>query len=293
MFGTFRSHPLTSRNPVRAFLKFVFWQIRSRALRRHMVIPWVDDAKFLIRVGYTGLTGNYYYGLAEFEDMLFLMHALRADDTFVDIGSNIGSYTILASAVVKARAVSFEPVPQTVFKLKQQITINRIEDRVRVENKGVGDQKGKLVFTNNFDTTNKVTSVYNSGLTVEVDVVRIDDELSRDQNYIFKIDVEGYEYFVIEGAKAILASSRTAAVIIEINGSAEAYGFSNDDIHDALCRIGFQAVAYDPIARDLISIDGFNRKSVNSIYVKDPATIAARCKSAPFRSIHTADGIRL
>ena len=63
----------------------------------------------------TGATGNIYTGLHEFEDMMFLLHLLRPGDIFVDAGANIGSYTVLASAVVGAKSISFEPVPPLFF----------------------------------------------------------------------------------------------------------------------------------------------------------------------------------
>lgn len=45
----------------------------------------------------TGATGNWYCGLQEYEDMSFVLHALRPGDLFVDVGANIGSYSILAA----------------------------------------------------------------------------------------------------------------------------------------------------------------------------------------------------
>jgi hypothetical protein len=57
------------------------------------------------------LTGNLYAGLHEFSEMGFLLHLLRQNDLFVDVGANLGSYTVLASAVCQARNIAFEPVP--------------------------------------------------------------------------------------------------------------------------------------------------------------------------------------
>jgi len=48
----------------------------------------VNGSKFLVKTGETGLTGNIYTGLHEFPDMGFLLHFLRAEDLFVDIGAN-------------------------------------------------------------------------------------------------------------------------------------------------------------------------------------------------------------
>ena len=47
---------------------------------------------------------NYYLGLAEYEEMAFLIHALKKDDVFVDCGANLGLYTILASKVIGANS---------------------------------------------------------------------------------------------------------------------------------------------------------------------------------------------
>jgi len=43
-------------------------------------------------------------------DMGFLLHFLRKDDLFLDVGANIGSYTVLAGGAVGAKSISFEPV---------------------------------------------------------------------------------------------------------------------------------------------------------------------------------------
>ena len=77
----------------------------------------------------------------EHEDMLFLLHALKPNETFIDVGANIGAFTILASKVVKSHSISFEPLPETAERLKDQIHINRIEALVNIKNMGVGNKK--------------------------------------------------------------------------------------------------------------------------------------------------------
>ena len=66
-------------------------------LNRKIIVPWVGDSRFITGSGETGLTGNIYVGFHEYEEMLFLLHALQPTDTFVDVGANVGEYTILAS----------------------------------------------------------------------------------------------------------------------------------------------------------------------------------------------------
>jgi hypothetical protein len=81
-------------------------------------------------VGMTGATGNIYTGLHEFTDMAFCLHLLRVGDLFVDVGANIGSYTVLSSKVVGANSLAIEPVPTTYKRLRRNININDISSLV-------------------------------------------------------------------------------------------------------------------------------------------------------------------
>jgi hypothetical protein len=72
-----------------------------------VVHTWIDGAKFFVRRGETGLTGNVYAGLHEFADMGYLLHVLRAQDTFIDGGANVGAYTILACVARGATGHAF------------------------------------------------------------------------------------------------------------------------------------------------------------------------------------------
>lgn len=272
-------------------LRFFLWQIGARILDKKLIVPWVEDSKFIVGIGETGLTGNLYTGFIEYEDMLFLLHALQPDETFVDIGANIGAYTILASKVARAKSISYEPLPSTVEKLKDQVQINRINDLVSIRNCGVGDTTQELFFTNNNDTINKVSLAGDSEYVTKVQVITLDNELNEHEKYFFKIDVEGFEYNVIEGGKSILLSDNTSALIIELNGSGEGFGFSNEDIHNKLLNLKFKPVTYDPISRSLSEINGYNKNGGNTIYVKDIDLMNSRCKTAPKRCVHTVGDV--
>ncbi|MEB3171773.1 MAG: hypothetical protein VKK43_10405, partial [Synechococcaceae cyanobacterium] len=118
------SHPLNREQKLKSIIRFAKWQIGSRLVRGEIVYDWINGSKFLVKTGDKGLTGNIYTGLHEFPDMGFLLHFLRVDDLFVDIGANVGSYTILACCAVGARGVAFEPVPSTYKKLVENMRIN-------------------------------------------------------------------------------------------------------------------------------------------------------------------------
>ncbi len=71
-----------------------------------VIVHWIGGTRLAARRGMTGLTGNIYAGLHEFADMAFLLHFLRPSDLFADVGANVGSYTILASGVVRCPTVA-------------------------------------------------------------------------------------------------------------------------------------------------------------------------------------------
>ncbi len=286
-------HPLNVNHKLHALTKFIKWQITIRILKKKVIIPWVEDSMFICGLGEAGLTGNLYAGFMEYEDMIFLLHALQPTETFVDVGANIGAYTILASKVVKSNSIAFEPLPTTAERLKDQIQINRINAAVDIRNKGLGDKKGSLFFTNNNDAMNKVSLAGEVENTTMVEVSTLDIELAKDNKYLFKIDVEGFEYNVIEGASEVLSNNNVSAIIIELNGNGEDFGHSNEDVHKKLLSFGFVAVAYEPKSRNLTKLKSYNDNGGNTIYVKDVALISERCKSAPQRVVHTAWGIKI
>ena len=106
----FSNHPLTRDAPMGAWARFASWQVRSR-LQNEVIFPWIGGQRLAVRRGMTGATGNVYVGLHEFSDMMLSLHFLREADHFLDVGANVGSYTILAAGVCKARVWAFEPAP--------------------------------------------------------------------------------------------------------------------------------------------------------------------------------------
>ena len=283
-------HPLNSNHKFSAIFGFIKWQLSIRLIKKRVIIPWVDDAFFIAGLGETGLTGNIYVGLMEYEDMGFLLHALHPNEIFVDVGANVGAYTILASKVVKSSSVAFEPLPDTARRLRDQVLINDIVPCVEIRNIGIGNKQEILPFTNNQDTTNKVSLETGLGNTTPVSVSTLDAELIDSNKYFIKIDVEGFEYNVIEGGSKILSSGNVSALIIELNGSGDSFGHTNQDVHHKLLGFGFLPISYEPKSKTITQLTGFNQNGGNTIYIRDLLEISDRCKAAPRRFIHTASG---
>ena len=104
------AHPLTRDRQTAAWLRVLRYQLATRT-RRRTTMRWFGGARLVVERNMAGASGNIYCGLHEPADMALLMHGLRPGDLFVDVGANIGSFTVLASAVCKAQTIAFEPHP--------------------------------------------------------------------------------------------------------------------------------------------------------------------------------------
>lgn len=93
-----------------------------------------------------------------------------------------------------------------------------------------------------------------------------------------KVDVEGYEVEVLKGAERLLAMDALLAVIIEINGSGDAFGHSDAQILEMLVGAGLNEVSYDPIRRELSERPSPDQ---TRIFVRDVAEVRRRIAAAP------------
>lgn len=274
------NHPLASQNRAAAYGRYFSWQIGSRILKQPMVVPFVGNSKLVIERSMTGATGNYYCGLHEFQDMAFLLHFLRPSDSFADIGANIGSYTILASAVVGAHSIAFEPVPITFERLERNISVNNISKLVTAHKAAIGASAGHISFSTDRDTVNQVVSASYSGATQMVPVVPIDAIAVSNPCIFWKVDVEGYEAEVLRGGTESLRSDSLQAILLEGNSA---------DVIDAMRTAGFQRASYDPFHRAVSggkNEAGGVRTTLNSLWVRDLTFVAQRCVNGPSFSVN-------
>lgn len=277
-------HPL-NRGRARglaALSRVLRWQLASRLLpEAKFVLPYANGVSLVVERGMVGATGNFYGGLDEPDEMGFLAHVLQPDDIFIDIGANVGSYSMLAASLPGTQVISFEPVPATYERLLQNVAFNRLEGRVQTRQQGVSDATGELRFTANFDSMNRVAGDGEGG--VSVPVVRLDDvtypQLAG--KIVLKIDVEGFEMAVLGGAQAMLQSGDVLCAIIETNGSVEHYGGTETALFERMAEFGFMPWNYSAQDRKLRPGTAGDPSQINTIFIRDVAEVERRVAMAP------------
>jgi len=252
------------------------------------VTQFANSAQLLAVPGMAGATGNVYVGLHEFVDMSFVLHFLRPNDLFVDVGANIGSYTILAGAAVGANCISFEPSSEAWEWLCKNIKLNHVGSLVEARQQAVGSAVGMLCLTTDEGPTNHIVSANsnressNSHLC-KVQATTLDQVLESRLPIMLKIDVEGFETEVVYGARRTLEKPNLRCVLMELAGYGKRYGFDENVLRQRMIGFGFHPYRYEPFARNLTpeSTETDHKKpSDNTLFIRDIEYVRQRIETA-------------
>ncbi len=187
------------------------------------------------------------YFIREYEkkrmDKLHLYSKKINSEILIDIGANIGFYSILSSRRF-GQIYSFEPNERNFKVLKKNIGNNKLKN-IKIFNFGLGENEEVLI--GNSNTKGKLFQT--SGFAINKDnkkgesvlVKKGDDVLKfKNKTLTIKIDVEGFEFFVLKGLKSTLINNWC---ILQI----EIWERNNDEVHSFLKSLGYKMI---------ISIDG-------------------------------------
>jgi FkbM family methyltransferase len=270
-------HPLNQSARLAAVGRVLYWQLRARLGRAPVALPFIDGTRLYATLGAHGVTGNWYCGLHEAAAMAFALHLLRPGDLFIDVGANLGSYTVLAAGAAGAQVVAVEPVPESFAALQANVLLNELAGRVRCCALGLSAAAGTLRFSVDRGSANSVIAGDATGAGVAVPAMRLDDLLVDAIPVLIKIDVEGHELAVLRGAGRVLADPQLKALIVETDAQRGAAPGDDAALHALLLAGGFTAVDYDYRARSLQPVGAADR---NTIFVRDGAWVAQRLRQA-------------
>jgi len=273
-------HPLGAKNKLGAWKRWLRWQLGSRLLKSPVIMPWLENASLVVEAGMTGATGNLYCGLHEFNDMALVLHFFGGGaGLFLDVGANIGSYTVLAAKVCGASVIALEPVPDTFNKLTRNLMINGLQDRVEANRAAVGDAMGMLSFSADRDTMNQVVGPDYTGASIQVQVVTLDHLLGGRTAEVWKVDVEGFERQVLAGASQSLADPGVKLILLE---------GEDEDIKNTMRSHGFEELCYEPFSRRFSTPEG-GLAIGNHVWVRDREQVEKRCQAAKRFELHDVE----
>lgn len=211
------SHPANRGHRISALVRAVIFQVRGRLGKRTRTRVgrggrmWAD-------LHHAAASKVVYSNPPDWNEMQAWGRILRAGDLFVDVGANVGTYALWA-ADCGAVVIAVEPDPGAAALLRENVALNAFP--ITVVEAALGAVSGTILLTKGNDTMNHVLVAAAGTGGREVQAQTLDEILGGRAVTGVKIDVEGAERMVLEGARASLAAGRISVLQLEWNSVSE------------------------------------------------------------------------
>lgn len=205
-------------------------------------LPVPGDVKVGLRYRETLGLSSLLYGTFELAELTFVGRYLKPGEMAMDIGANVGIFSIVMGAAVGAlgRVFAFEPVPSNVLRLERNLQKNGLGN-VKIFPLALGVSDGQMMLRMATDpaypSLQEVQDGLGDGTEVPVQVRSLDgvwEELGRPNIAFVKMDVEGAEPDVLRGASCFLIACRPT-LLVEANSTEHL-----DVLLEQLCSLGYR-----------------------------------------------------
>lgn len=227
--------------PPRAYVRYAPWAFGKKLVWNGLVshLRWLEstvestvevrtffDRKILVDPRDMCGRFMYYFGIWEPNLTHWIRQRLRDGDVFVDVGANVGYFSLLASTLVgKGHVVAVEPTPRAFAMLQESLRRSRAAN-VRAVNVAAWHEPSvvKMFSGANLGMSSLMSdwaARWNDHECCDVPAARLSDILTPEEiksARVVKIDVEGAEWHVIQGMAEVLANCRDdLEVMVEVS----------------------------------------------------------------------------
>ena len=230
--------------------KYITLALRARRAFPEMPIPLrlPFGAWWLAEKG--ALDHELMYNGFEETEIRFVQRLLRPGMTVLDIGAHHGLYTLLTAKRVgrRGRVISFEPSPRECRRLAKHVRVNRCSN-VNLESCALGDEPGEMDFfvvdgSQDWGNSLRPPAVPEPTRRMRVPVRRLDDVLAARgiaQVDFIKLDAEGGELAILEGARRLLQTAPRPAILAEVEDiRTRPWGYPAREIMQLLARWNYR-----------------------------------------------------
>ncbi|MDZ7697253.1 MAG: FkbM family methyltransferase [Deltaproteobacteria bacterium] len=237
---------------------FLYYRaLRIKILNKDVILS-LDGLRILVRNPRQAFIGRSLYleGTWEQEVTQFVSSNVKPGMILLDVGADIGYYTLLFAKLIgqTGRVFSFEPIPKSKWYLDKNIEMNGLSN-VSTFNFALFDKAAKACLEEPL-TKSKINpfkeQLTGSDIVVEMKVF---DDWKFDKGIahvdLVKIDVEGAELNVLRGMTDTLQTNRPSLIIEVHPKQLEDFGFSPDDLSEFLIMLGYTIKPIDKLNLDL------------------------------------------
>ena len=241
------THPTNRGHRLRAIIRSAMFEAYIRATGRTRRTPFGQRSQVIADRGHSSSVFAFHANPPDYNAMQVWRRHLQSGDLFVDVGANIGLYTLWALEQ-GADVISLEPDMHACSRLREHLELNGVE--ANVLQAAAGAARGWTALTSGKDAANHLLLDVDG----DVEMVTIDDLVGGATVAGMKVDVEGAERLVLEGATSALRGQRIRLLQLEWNGLSEVIlGESRRPVAEMLARYGYK-LAYPTESGTLIHV---------------------------------------
>ncbi|MCX6719016.1 MAG: FkbM family methyltransferase [Candidatus Taylorbacteria bacterium] len=197
--------------------------------------------------------------LLENTESKILKDEIKEGMTVLDVGANIGVYTLKVANLVgpTGRVWAFEPDQNNYSSLTKNVNTNRYGN-VTLINKAVADKTGtsRLFISEENRGDHRIFSSDEQRISVPIEIVALDDIFLREKIDFIKMDIQGAEYLALTGMSELIQRNRDIVILIEFAPNwLKDGGSSGQQLLDKIIDLGFPLKYVDDKTGQIRSID--------------------------------------
>jgi len=228
-------------------------------LKAPCVIPWLNNLKLNLLPRNEMLRALYVSGLYEPNSLLLLADALTPSSVFVDVGANIGLYTLFAASLIGngGKVMAIEASSREFKRLTDNITLNGLKN-IRARHVALYDRPGTVEISiadeqHGGHNTLAQAFVYDSVAKIMTETVvaetldRLVESERLDRVDLIKLDIEGGELKALKGARETLKRFQPVLLIEVIERGLALNGGSVAELEAELVALGYRFWQIDDV----------------------------------------------
>jgi FkbM family methyltransferase len=236
--------PLVGKGLKLRYLRHLYNGLTNRFIPTQEKVVVINDCLIKVSDGTRGLDGTTgtLVATGKYEPITteYFKKIITDGINVIDVGANIGYYSLLSAKLTKGLVYAVEPEPRNLSLLKENIELNRLKNVVVID-KAVSDKNGIAKCYVSKDESGEHSLVHGREHikdTIDVEVAKLDD-IIKDKIGLIKIDTEGNEIAVLKGAERIIKSNSLKLIVEVWYPGLKASGYDINDLVNLLREYGY------------------------------------------------------
>jgi FkbM family methyltransferase len=187
--------------------------------------------------------------------MTFLLRYLRPEDDFLDVGANIGIYTLLAASIIQSGTIySIEALPKNFERLQENLALNQFT-HVKAMAIAISDRSGSVYLNVSDSDSLPFITAAPTEQSLDIPTERLENVVTDSTRLsLAKMDIEGAELLAFKGATSLLSNHQPPVWILELNNLSQRFGYGQSDVAQFLQQHGYTLYLYDADTNQLTLI---------------------------------------